>query len=245
MRTVYLAKENHKSFIPPVRDTLQVMEDITLGKSPASSPQDYHKQFDGPRLPQRDRKILPQPPSQLEVSLRTQQLLLQHIAEDRREKEHLASELNALNNRTRIMHLIADENKKRLWKLLRKFFTEKQLLNVNLQELYDYIDKGFTVEDFQDRSTPPLPIREPTTDLLHLKLRKLLDESEATSPTEKPTEGNVLSRVPPVATPHIPSSAQPHTTIPEGKSDAAEDEDNPITSEEEVTSDSSSGDATD
>ena len=54
MHTVYLAKENHKSFIPPVHDTLQVMEDITSGKSPASSSQDYHKQFDGPRLPQHD-----------------------------------------------------------------------------------------------------------------------------------------------------------------------------------------------
>ena len=43
MRIVYLAKESHKSFIPPVRDTLQVMDDITLGKSPASSPQDYYK----------------------------------------------------------------------------------------------------------------------------------------------------------------------------------------------------------
>ena len=54
MRTVYLVKESHKSFIPPVRDTLKVMDDISSGKSPASSPQDYHKQFDGPRLPQRD-----------------------------------------------------------------------------------------------------------------------------------------------------------------------------------------------
>jgi hypothetical protein len=46
--------------------------------------------------------------------LRTQQLLLKHIVEDRREKEHLASELNALNNQTRITHLIANENKKKL-----------------------------------------------------------------------------------------------------------------------------------
>ena len=114
MRIVYLAKENHKSFIPPVRDTLQVIEEFSLGKSTPSSSHDYHKHFDGPRLPQRDRKITPQPPSQLEVSLRTQQLLMQHIAEDRREKQHLASELNAINNRTRIMHLIVDENKESL-----------------------------------------------------------------------------------------------------------------------------------
>ena len=79
MRTVYLVKESHKSFIPPIHDTLQIMEDISSGKSPASIRQDYHKQFDGPRLPRRSRKILLQPPSQLEVSLRTQQLLLQHI----------------------------------------------------------------------------------------------------------------------------------------------------------------------
>lgn len=143
------------------------------------------------------------------------------------------------------MHLIADENKKRLWKLLRKFFIEKQLLNVNLQELYDYIDKGFTIKDFQEWNTPPLPAREPTTDLLHLKLRKMLEESEATSPTEKPTKGNVLSRVPPVVGPHVPSSfAQPHVIIPEGRSDATEDEENPVTSKEEITSDNSSGDAT-
>ena len=82
MHTEYLAKESHKSFIPPVRDTLQIMEDISSGKSPTSSPHDYHKQFDGPCIPQHDQKISPQPPSQLEVSLRTQQLLLQHIAED-------------------------------------------------------------------------------------------------------------------------------------------------------------------
>ena len=141
------------------------------------------------------------------------------------------------------MHLIADENKKRLWKLLRKFFTEKQLLNVNLQELYDYIDKGFSLEDFQDK-TSSLPPREPTTDRLHLRLRRLFDESEATSPTEKP-EGNVQTRVSPMATPAIRSSAQPEAQVPEGKSVAVEDDAVPVTSEEEISSDSSSGDASD
>ena len=102
MRTVYLVKESHKFFMPPVHDTLQVMEEISLGKSPVSSPHDYYKTFDGPHLPKCKPNILPQPPSQLEVSLQTQQLRLQHIAKDRREKEHLASKLNALNNRTRI-----------------------------------------------------------------------------------------------------------------------------------------------
>ena len=128
--------------------------------------------------------------------------------------------------------------------MLHKFLTEKQLLNVNLQELYDYIDKGFTIDDFQDRSTPPIPGRGPTTDLLHLKLRKLLEESGATSLTEKPTEGNVISRVPHVATPNIPSSSQPQVVIPEGKSTTVEDKATPVTSEDEVTSDNSSGDAT-
>ena len=82
MKTEYLAKISHKSFIPPVRDTLRVMEDFSLGKVPVSSPPDYHTTFDGPRLPQRDRQPNTQPPSHLEVSLRTQQLLLQLMAKD-------------------------------------------------------------------------------------------------------------------------------------------------------------------
>ena len=186
--------------------------------------------------------ITPQPPSHLEISLRTQQLLLQHIADDRREKEHLASELNTINNRTRVMHLIADENKKRLRKLLRKFFTEKQLLQVDLQELYDYIDKGFSVEDFQD-ITSTLPPREPITDHLRLRLRRLLDESEATSPTEKP-ESNVQDRISTVAAPDIPSSSR-SALILEDKSVAAEEEAVPVTSEEETSTDTSSGEASD
>ena len=48
-----------------------------------------------------------------------------------------------------------------------------------------------------------------------------------------------------MVSPAIPSSAQPQALILEGKSVVAEDEDNPVTSEEEITSDSSSGDATD
>ena len=63
MRIVYPAKESHKCFIPPIRDTLQVLEDISSGKSPVSSPHDYHKKFDGPRLPSCDPKITPQPPT--------------------------------------------------------------------------------------------------------------------------------------------------------------------------------------
>ena len=76
-------------------------------------------------LPQRDQMVTHKPPSHIEVSLRTQQLLLKHIAEDRQEKEHLTGELNATNNRTRIAHLIVAKNKKRLWKLLHKFFSKK------------------------------------------------------------------------------------------------------------------------
>jgi hypothetical protein len=243
MKTEYLAKVSHKSFVPPVRDTLQVIQEISSGKVPESSSQDYHKEFDGPRLPKRDRMFTHQPPSQLEVSLRTQQLLLKHIAEDRQEKEHLAAELNAINNRTRIMHLIAAENKKRLWKLLRKFFSKKQLRDADLKELYAYIDKGLSVEDYQPRSTPPLPVREPTTDLLHINLCKLLEESEATSPTEKQAEGNVLSRLTQEVDPNLPSSSQHQSTKPEEKSSAAADDDLLVTSESETSSDSSSGDA--
>src|SRR3989337_2395431 len=89
MKTEYLAKVSHKSFISPMRDTLKIMEDFSSGKAPVSSPPDYHNTFNGPKLPQHDRQPNTQPPSHLEVSLHTQQLLLQHMAEDRREKEHL------------------------------------------------------------------------------------------------------------------------------------------------------------
>ena len=90
------------------------------------------------------------------------------MAKDHQEKEHLAAELNAIHNRTKVVHMITTENKKHLWKLLRKFFSKKQLSNSHLQELYQYIDQGFTAEDYQDRSTPPLPAREPTTNLLRI-----------------------------------------------------------------------------
>lgn len=153
------------------------MEDFSSGKVPVSNTPDYHNTFDGPRLPQHDRQPTSQPPSHLEVSLHTQHLLLQHIAEDRREKEHLAAKLNSINNRMKVVHMITAENKKRLWKLLRKFFSKKQLLNSNLKELYEYIDQGFSNENFQDCITPPLTARQPTTVLLRFQLHKLLDES--------------------------------------------------------------------
>ena len=54
----------------------------------------------------------------------------------------------------------------------------------------------------------------------------------------------MLSHVTHVASPNMPSSSQPQAVIPEGKSDAADDEANLVTSEDEITSDSSSGDAT-
>ena len=71
MKTEYLAKVSHKSFIPHVRDTLKVMEDFFLGKALVSSP-DYHTTFNGPKLPKRDRLPNTQPPSHLEVSMHTQ-----------------------------------------------------------------------------------------------------------------------------------------------------------------------------
>ena len=57
---------------------------------------------------------------------------------------------------------------------------------------------------------------------------------------EKPTKGNVLSRLTQEADPNVPSSSQPQATITEGKSTAADDEDLPVTSESETSSDSSS-----
>ena len=71
----------------------------------------------------------------------------------------------------------------------------KQLLDADLKELHEYIYKGISVEYYQPHSTPPLRAREPTTGLLHINLRKLIEESEATTPTEKPAEGNMLSRI--------------------------------------------------
>ena len=97
---------------------------------------------------------------------------------------------------------------------------------------------------FQDRSTPPLPARARTTDLLHIKLRKIFEESEATSPMEKLTEGNVFSRVSQEVDPKVPSSSKHHEAIPEDKSAAADDEDLPVTFEQETSSDSSSSEAT-
>ena len=117
------------------------MEDFSSGKAPVSSPPDYHNTFNGPKLPKRDLQLNTQPPSHIEVSMRTQQLLLKHMAKDRQEKEHLAAELNAIHNRTKVVHMITAENKKRLWKLLRKFFSKKQLSQAHLQELYKYIDQ--------------------------------------------------------------------------------------------------------
>ena len=163
------------------------------------------------------------------------------MVKDRQEKEHLAAELNAIHNRTKVVHMITVENKKRLWKLLRKFFSKKQLSNSHLKELYEYIDQGFSVEDFQDRITLPLPAREPTMNLLQIQLRKLLNESEATFPTEKPAEGNTLSRKSQEADPNVPSYSQPQASL-EGSA-TAEDENVPYTFESETSSGSSSGDA--
>ena len=129
------------------------------------------------------------------------------MAEDHQEKEHLTIELNAINNQTKVVRMVTDENKKRLWQLLQKFFSKKQLSNSDLKELYEYINQGFSAEDFQDHFTPPLPAREPITNLLRFQLRKLLDELEAPSPTEKPAEGNVLSRKNQHADPNMPSSS--------------------------------------
>ena len=46
-----------------------------------------------------------------------------------------------------------------------------------------------------------------------------------------------------VAEQNVPSSSQPQASILEGKSTAADDEDLPVTSESETSSNSSSGDA--
>lgn len=93
MKKEYLAKENHKGFIPPVRDTLQVMEDLSKGKAIAASPRKSIKQFDGPKIPHKKKCVKPPVPTQLEISLCSHQLLLKHMEDDRKKKEHLVNEL--------------------------------------------------------------------------------------------------------------------------------------------------------
>ena len=163
-KTEYLAKVSHKSFMPPMCDTLKVMEYFSSGEAPVSSTSDYHHTFNGPKLPKRDHLPNTQPPSHLEVSMCTQQLLLKYMAKDHQEKKHLAAKHDVFT--TKVVHMITAENKKRLWKLLQKFFSKKKLNNSHLQELYEYIDQGFIDEDFHGCSTPPLLAREPTTNLL-------------------------------------------------------------------------------
>ena len=137
------------------------------------------------------------------------------------------------------MHMIIAVNKKRLSKFLHKFFPNKQLSHSHLQELYEFIDQGFTTEDFQKFTSESA--REPTTNLLQNQLRKLLNELEATSQTVKPVEEDPLSRETNEADPNVSSSSQPQASL-EG-STAAEDEDIPDTSESKTSSGSSLDDA--
>lgn len=82
MKTEYLSKEHQQGFIPLVRDTLQVMQDLSKGKAVAASPQKSIKPFAGPQIPQKKKCDKTPVPSHLEVSLRTQQLLLKHMDND-------------------------------------------------------------------------------------------------------------------------------------------------------------------
>ena len=118
--------------------------------------------------------------------------------------------------------------------------------NANLSELYDYLDKGFTAEDLQDCSFL-LPPREPLADTLRFKLRCILDESEATSPPEKPAVDQSLKQVLPSDSNHIPSSStQPQVPGIRGESQVNPEENaDQESSGDDDTSDSSAGDATD
>ena len=60
------------------------------------------------------------------------------MAKDSQEKQHLAAELNAINNRTEVVHMTTAGKKKRLWKLHQKLFSKKQLSNSDLKQLYEY-----------------------------------------------------------------------------------------------------------
>lgn len=94
LRKEYLAKEVPEKFIPPVRDTLQVMKDMSKGKAIVDSSSKIAKQFPRPQIPERKMVSKPSVPSHLEISLHTQQLLEKQIHQDQKEKEHLACDLN-------------------------------------------------------------------------------------------------------------------------------------------------------
>ena len=79
-------------------------------------------------------------PTLYEICLRTQQALERHIKMDRKEKVHLAIEINLLHNTARQALLVAKEEKRRSWVLLRKHYTRKQLHEKGIEKEYDYID---------------------------------------------------------------------------------------------------------
>lgn len=80
------------------------------------------------------------------------------------------------------------EDKGRSWKLLRKFFTRKQLKKVGIMEKYDCIDLPSNVDDRRQRINPPPPMKSNMTDLVILNDGDILGESQATSLTFQPRE---------------------------------------------------------
>jgi len=222
-----------------MRDTLKVMEDFSSGEAPVSSTSDYHHTFNGPKLPKHDRLPNTQPPSHLEVSMCTQQLLLKYMAKDHQEKNYLAAKHDVFT--TKIVHTITAENKKRLWKLLQKFFSKKQLNNSHLQELYEYIDHGFIDEDFFMIAS------------LHLcqlvSLQRIYFEFSCANCLMNQTQLHRLSNLLlsckcNEVDPNAPSPSKTQVKL-EGSAVAVvtEDEGVPHTSESKTSSDSSSGDA--
>lgn len=252
----YLAKEVPEKFIPPVRDTLKVLQDFSKGKVITDSSPKVSKKFAGPQIPRMKLSTKPLVPSQLqiclqlEISFQTQQLLLIDMDQDRKEKEHLAHELNGIHNQSRLIHMILHEDKHHSWKLLRKFFSKKKLKKARIHETYDFMDLPLTADDLRQHCTPSLPTRAPTTDSLRFNIDAILiDESEAMSPTFQSEENVVL---PSTAAPEekhqeksdeIPASP----TEPEHAKDQAdkdqddEAERNAVTSDEETFSPCDSG----
>lgn len=135
----FLCRHKPKTYIPPVRDTLQIIKDIGKGKPPVvpeenASPQEPKVKQETIQIPHDEN------PTLYEICLWTQQSQERHIKMDTKEKVHLAIEINHLHNTARQALLVVKEEKKRSRVLLPKLYTKEQLKAKGIEKEYDYID---------------------------------------------------------------------------------------------------------
>lgn len=90
-----------------MRNTLEIVKEMGKGKDVAAD----KISVDSPSV--QTKKKNPDTLSHLEVSVQTQQLQVKHMQQDRREKEHLNSEINNVANIARVLQLFVQEDKRR------------------------------------------------------------------------------------------------------------------------------------